>query len=176
MITSSAYPKPEPCNLPKTEIERIAAAVAKNTGYAVGGDLRAAVEQLGGSVSYLDWQDWFDHAHDTIQVDGPQNFRIRLLSVDGPLRHRFTIAHELGHYVLHSRLGKIRLEAGRKGSNRTEWEANWFAAALLMPEAEFRDAVEKFRDRDSLALALSGHFMVSLEAAEVRLKTLGLSE
>jgi hypothetical protein len=40
-----------------------------------------------------------------------------------PDRDRFTLAHELGHLVLHS----------RRDSAAAEWEANRFASAILMP-------------------------------------------
>ena len=66
-------------------------------------------------------------------------------AVQWPPRRRFTIAHELGHWVLH-RTGQQALFC-RKGAVReddaptttraplpvTEREANAFAAALLMP-------------------------------------------
>jgi Zn-dependent peptidase ImmA (M78 family) len=58
--------------------------------------------------------------------------------------------------------------AGRKGSNRVEWEANWFAASLLMPEDVFKTAVnEGLSD-----MHLVARFNVSMEAAQVRKKVL----
>lgn len=61
-----------------------------------------------------------------------------------PNRQRFTIAHELGHYILkHGRDGLFvdkannfifRNEESSTGEKRQEREANAFAAALLMPE------------------------------------------
>ncbi len=60
-----------------------------------------------------------------------------------PVRQRFTIAHELGHLLLH-RYSQLHADAGFKvrfrdensslGSIREEIEANQFAAELLMPE------------------------------------------
>jgi len=59
-----------------------------------------------------------------------------------PVRQRFTIAHELGHLLLHRYTtphadGKFvvwfRNERSSKGSDREEVEANQFAAELLMP-------------------------------------------
>ena len=58
-----------------------------------------------------------------------------------PGRRRFTIAHEIGHYVLHPREGLDREDTA---ANFTLWndpgeetEANLFAAELLMPEFLF---------------------------------------
>ena len=169
MSPSSARSKPEPCNLTKGQIEEIATKAAKVTGFVPGAEITPIVKKLGGEIEYLDWVGWLQHDHDTIEIDGPEKFTIRLMAVDGPLRHRFTIAHELGHYILHSLSGKKQITAGRKGSTRVEWEANWFAAAFLMPAKEFRTAM---RELGSNALALAGRFLVSLEAAEVRIKTL----
>jgi hypothetical protein len=60
------------------------------------------------------------------------------------VRRRFTIAHELGHLLLHrysqphaDAAFKVRFRDGNSslGSIREEIEANQFAAELLMPEA-----------------------------------------
>ena len=58
------------------------------------------------------------------------------------VRQRFTIAHEVGHFVLHAAGQQQRLfvdksvfrrdQASSKGDDREEIEANQFAAALLM--------------------------------------------
>lgn len=58
-------------------------------------------------------------------------------------RRRFTIAHELGHFLLHEgqevRFDRefrvsLRTEASSTGVNVEEIEANFFAASLLMPD------------------------------------------
>ncbi len=75
-------------------------------------------------------------------------------AVQWPPRRRFTIAHELGHYVLH-RTGQQALfcrkavvdpeekpATTRPPIPMTEQEANAFAAALLMPAALVRHHYE----------------------------------
>jgi hypothetical protein len=165
-----SYQHATACNLPKGQIEQIATRISAWASYQAGRDnIQDVVKKLGGEVAYLGWEDWLVHDRDTIVVNGPGVFTIRLLGVDGPLRNHFTIAHELGHYVLHSRLGKVApLIAGRKGSTRVEWEANWFAASLLMPEEAFRKAAQT----GCSILELAARFNVSVEAAEVRRKVL----
>ena len=73
-------------------------------------------------------------------------------------RRRFTIAHEIGHYVLHERETYVDtgyrvnfrdLDSG-SGTRSEEIEANRFAAALLMPEAMVRKAF------DDVAFELAG--------------------
>lgn len=51
-----------------------------------------------------------------------------------PVRQRFTLAHELGHLMLHD-LGAVWRDVQRQSwSDPKEVEANQFAADLLMPE------------------------------------------
>jgi hypothetical protein len=89
-------------------------------------------------------------------------------------RRRFTIAHEIGHFVLHPERcrperGGVVNEAGRM----EEREADAFAAELLMPEHLVRDAVrEQGLDVDRLA----DRFEVSRKAMQARLRHMGLVE
>jgi Zn-dependent peptidase ImmA (M78 family) len=53
-------------------------------------------------------------------------------SANAPTRQRFTIAHELGHALLHEE-GVFRDAAFAPAGNREERDANDFAAALLIP-------------------------------------------
>lgn len=88
-------------------------------------------------------------------------------------RQQFSIAHELGHLLLH----KIKNESSQKayyrkiGNNsRLEWEANEFAAALLMPREEFINVcmnnADAFGNVDLNVVAKN--FGVSKQAAKVR--------
>lgn len=170
MAAIAQYLPPEPCNLPKSTIDEIACKAAKMVGFRAGDSIADVVTKLGGRIRFLRLEEWLKHEADTIVILGPRNFTIQLLGADGPLRQNFTIAHELGHYILHSRSGAIApMQAGRKGSTRVEWEANWFAASLLMPEREFTDA-SKLADMTELRLA--GRFNVSVEAVQIRKKVL----
>ena len=170
MVASPNYLIPEPCNLPKPTIEKIAGQVSERVGFRPGGQIADVVTRLGGRITFMRLEEWLEHDADTIVIEAPRNFTIRLLGADGPLRQNFTIAHELGHYILHSRSGSLApMIAGRKGSNRVEWEANWFAASLLMPKDEFSKAALQSGMSD---LTLAGIFNVSLEAAQLRKKVL----
>ena len=98
-------------------------------------------------------------------------------------RRRFSIAHELGHFDLHSgdtyidrgyRVHFRDLESG-SGTKREEMEANAFAAALLMPAKLVRDAFEKqpfeLAEDDDLEM-LARKFRVSTQAMTYRLMKL----
>jgi hypothetical protein len=101
---------------------------------------------------------------------------------EAPLRRfRFTIAHEVGHWVVHCLEGKARtLEPSfcrpvdlTEAADRTlEREANVFAAELLMPEPAVREAWEELGDVASCA----SRFDVSPTAMHWRLYSFGLSE
>src|SRR5438034_11751378 len=78
-------------------------------------------------------------------------------------RQRFTIAHELGHYLLHSSrelfvdkdyIVHFRDENSSSGYDPVEVEANQFAAELIMPEVEVREffSVQRFDIDDEGAL------------------------
>ena len=110
-------------------------------------------------------------------------------STHAPVRQRFTVAHEIAHYVLHvkknrrSQLFIDRYVAFRRddhsstGSDREEVEANRFGAALLMPENLVREEIRKhdldLDDEDAL-IQLAKRFHVSTAAMTNRLTNLGL--
>jgi Zn-dependent peptidase ImmA (M78 family) len=100
-------------------------------------------------------------------------------------RQRFTIAHEIGHLVMHEgtpmfidRFVRVNWRDG--ASNQQEAEANSFAAELLMPrsfvEAEVGRVIAK-RSKvtpQELAAMLAKRFDVSAEAMQYRLANLGV--
>ncbi len=88
-------------------------------------------------------------------------------------RRRFTIAHEVGHFVLHPQ----RRAPERGGTVNAAWqaqehEADQFAAELLMPEHMMREAVLEHGDDVG---RLADRFDVSRRAMQVRLRSLGLA-
>ena len=101
------------------------------------------------------------------------------------VRKRFTIAHELGHLLLHKhsrvhvdRGFRVRLRSGLsgEGTDRDEMEANRFAAELLMP-IEFLQADLEEREfdlaDDGQLRALAKRYGVSTQALAIRLSGLG---
>lgn len=151
----------------KAGVAKIAAAVAKRYGFEPGDSTEDLAISLGGTIRrQLPASDGVDAS---LVVHGPRKFEISLSLDVGVQRERFSIAHELGHYFLHSKMGEKQIRATRYGSSPVEWEANWFAAELLMPENLFRELAS---DRDDEALA--AHFFVSPAAAKVRRTALGL--
>ncbi|WP_261516129.1 ImmA/IrrE family metallo-endopeptidase [Chelativorans petroleitrophicus] len=92
-------------------------------------------------------------------------WEIGVNSLHHPNRQRFTLAHELGHYLLHRDHAPFEdgLLFRSDAKNAREREANQFAALVLMPDTEFRTALSS-GDIDSVART----FGVSKQAAEYR--------
>lgn len=102
-----------------------------------------------------------------------------------PNRQRFTIAHEIGHFVLDhfdqvhvdKAVMKLRDEASRKGIHKEEVEANRFAAELLMPREFLRQELSRGTLNDLLddrgMQQLAKRFQVSVQAMSNRLASLG---
>lgn len=161
-----------PVGLGSREIQNIGALVAEKLGYKNGQDLKLIIQSLGGEIKFQTVQDWVADS-DEIIVNGPRNFQIFLSNFSGPLRDRFTVAHELGHYILHSNFGEKPLRVRRHGKNPLETEANAFAAGFLMPENDFIEIAKTFENNCE---QIASHFRVSRAAAAIRLKSLGLSK
>lgn len=104
-----------------------------------------------------------------------------------PVRQRFTIAHELGHYILHLKSAKSKLFVDKKilyrnqesstGQVVQERQANNFAATILMPAfmiyEEVRKKELKFIDEYSIK-ELADTFNVSQQAMTIRLTNLDM--
>ncbi|MDA0573253.1 MULTISPECIES: ImmA/IrrE family metallo-endopeptidase [Burkholderia] len=171
------YETPTPLNLGPKQVAALAEHVSKQVNYKAGDDLKELVTRMGGRVAYVDFWGGAGSSSGSIEIKD-KTFEIRLALDTGMMRDRFTIAHELGHYVLHylypnQKQGKniTWLVAERNGSGQVEKEANWFAAAFLMPEAEYRDMHAKHGGDHFM---LSSYFQVSVQASTVRAKVLGL--
>jgi len=86
-------------------------------------------------------------------------------------RMRFTLAHELGHWELHSEYSQLLCSAADMrdyGRSPLEVEANYFAAELLMPSILFREACGKKEPSMSLIKALTEEFQTTLTASAIR--------
>lgn len=143
-------------------------------------DVKELALLLGAFVQYEPTEDNLsgfllrDFEHYRVLIGVNQNHHSR--------RQRFTIAHELGHLLLHEGekfhvdrryAVKLRDENASKGVSEEEKEANLFAAELLMPAcfikkdlAQF-DALDLFDDEKIESLAKV--YEVSTQALTFRL-------
>lgn len=107
-------------------------------------------------------------------------------SMHSERRQRFTIAHEVGHLLLHANedlhvdknfpIG-LRTEVSSLAIDDKEIEANQFAAELLMPAtwvlADARDLQIDFEHDDEAIKDLADKYEVSVRAMTIRLSALG---
>ncbi|KIS44619.1 ImmA/IrrE family metallo-endopeptidase [Kosakonia radicincitans] len=96
-------------------------------------------------------------------------------SLHHPHRQRFTIAHEIGHFIKHTFQRDLFTDTvffRNEESNKMESEANRFAAELLMPENEFSHFIENVSNQVS---DIANHFQVSSMAVRIRAQQLGFS-
>lgn len=95
-------------------------------------------------------------------------------------RKRFTVAHELGHYILQGQPQECYAHRDSGVYNESEKDANSFASALLMPEKDVLNEIEQLKSiygdiTDAVIEAnIANKFNVSKSAADVRLKKLKL--
>lgn len=100
-------------------------------------------------------------------------------------RQRFTIGHELGHWMIPSHLTGDTLSCTKKqtssftatGKNipkevRIEIEANHFSAQILMPSYEFKNDINKVEPNLNHIFMISKKYNVSMAACCIRFKEL----
>jgi len=122
-----------------------------------------------------------------IRKRGSKTAVIGINSNQARTRARFTLAHELGHYLLHLKddlhvdqkfTVKLRSSVSSQGVDFEEMEANLFAAELLMPhellEREIAGADPFDFDEHDFIESLGKKFRVSGQAMSIRLSSLGL--
>ncbi len=134
----------------------------------------------GGVIALQDSEGYtrYDRGGNVIETLASEETYYRLEA--GHARAGYFVAHELGHCVLHPdqlvRLAQMpkhqqaafhRGRADHKPYEDTEWQANAFASALLMPALGMQK-LERAHDRLTPAL-LTRHFRVSQEAAGYRI-------
>lgn len=111
---------------------------------------------------------------------------------DCPTRNRFTLAHELGHYILHVNNDNelfvdnvkvmFRKQAATRIEKMQEIEANTFAASLLMPQKLIAEKFKELKNDlffvtdEEIIEALAKDFNVSTTAMTYRLINLRLIE
>jgi Zn-dependent peptidase ImmA (M78 family) len=88
---------------------------------------------------------------------------------------RFSIAHELGHYLLEGHIdhvlpknGEHFSQAGFTSADPYELEADHFASGLLMPSTLFQAELRKVNDGLEAIEALAGECMTSLTATAIK--------
>jgi Zn-dependent peptidase ImmA (M78 family) len=175
-MTDTQYASPLPTRLNKATVEKVASFIADKLEFGIGDPIELLVEKLGGEIK-IGWNRADEIDGGSIVASSLNDFTIHISELTSPRRDRFTIAHELGHLVLHlSKVQELNPEVSMRATRwidendadqqRAEWEANWFAAELLMPRDKFKDVLLEYGENYAAML-----FNVSKAAAHVRAKS-----
>lgn len=184
--------------VPAEDIERMAQLVLRNAGaLTIPVDLDQVLKSLNVRVHP---EDMDDETAGVLIVKGEQR-HILVNKGHSENRRRFTIAHELGHLVLHDdeangdssgqrmfidrqirvyqRVGEassaVYQQEGSTTTVEQEREANVFAACLLMPAHHVTRAAQERDLFDEISVAsLARNFEVSEQAMSIRLQQLRL--
>jgi len=131
-------------------------------------------EELCEAVNIMEVREWTSDAFEGALVTDEDKQRGTILVREGrpERRRRFTIAHELGHFLIPTHDGQhsctlADMSEKRRDTDhrRREAEANRFAAGLLMPKPWFERDLQRLGDADVAHVqALSDTYRTSLEA------------
>jgi Zn-dependent peptidase ImmA (M78 family) len=131
--------------------------------------------QLG--INVLSDPDYQNEGSGHIEIDDAGKASIIVNEKQSPVRKRFTIAHEIAHYIFDMDYLKQHRSIDRDGNaadgtyREREKRANCFAALLLMPEDQFIEQWIALGSIDKIA----DYFSVSRDAARYRSMNMGLS-
>ena len=152
-----------------TNIETTAKTTLFNAG--VEEEIPVPLEKVAAHLGY--GCVGFNPDENTMNISGVVDYASKRIFVnlsESLNRQRFTIAHEIGHIVLHSidAAGIVDLRQNIDAPNdQKEIEANQFAAALLMPRERF---MQEWSHTSSTIESLSAMFGASKQAVEIRAK------
>ncbi|MBE7183429.1 MAG: ImmA/IrrE family metallo-endopeptidase [Methylobacterium mesophilicum] len=178
----SELPRPIPTRAFKQQIHDFAERMSLALRFGPGDAIEPLVYRLGGKIALRNPIEFDDQIPESIVVRSTSDFVIYVPSMTSPERDRFTIAHELGHLMLHYPLfakkhPNVPMVATRwvdetdKVQQRAEWEANWFAAAFLMRKDDFIRISNELKTLEKVAAA----FAVSMSAAKIRAENLNIT-
>ena len=136
-------------------------------------DIEGLIQRLGISLS----KDFLDpDIAGMIEKTKGGDYAITINGKDSETRQRFTMAHELGHFILHrNRIGDgindnkmyraTKTSANSRIGQIQEIQANQFAANVLMPMPLIKDLQSQGLDNETMAKKLK----VSKQALAIRL-------
>ena len=160
----------------QNEIDKVIAGVYLATNKAYPDyPLTEIVEQYGVSIGLFDFGD-DDNIMGAIKYpDDKHKTPLILINKNKPPENKtFTLAHEFGHYLLHThdstqfRLDFEKLRGEGSEYKIEETEANYFAGSMLMPKKILSTLLNEVLENPDLN-AIAKYFGVSRKALDVRL-------
>lgn len=159
------------------EIERLAQAIRKYWNIDSGpiDNLQYYLESNGIIVTgFRDVSSDIDAFSQQVDVNGTNVFIIALAIGSKPIeRLRLDMAHELGHILMHT-WGEDNEDVSREEFNAREWQANYFASALLLPKETFTRSVSAYPTNVDYYKSLKKKWKVSMQAMMYRARQLDI--
>lgn len=144
--------------------------------------LPVPVEELAQKLGFKIKRKFDDSSISGFLVRNGSDVVIGVNPTQSPLRQRFTIAHEIGHALLHQQENvyidkRFRSSLSSEGVDVDEKEANLFAAELLMPSLNLKNDLLQGSaldlEEDERIVELAKSYQVSRQAMNNRLNYLG---
>lgn len=172
--------------LEKQEIEDLVKPLLEQYGYSFENDtyvdIVSFVRNLGflvGTATLPSNEDGFILIQPNKLIDKNKNINSdKIIGVNSEASFdwkRFVIAHEFAHSILHYKEGTIYLHReNKKGKSEQENDADYFAAALLMPKDSFKREYEKLKskgitNRNAICYTLSTVFQTPSDSVSRRI-------
>lgn len=143
-------------------------------------DVEGLAEHLGAKISRVSSLPEGVIGRVEINKSDNNKCKIKINNKYPESKKRFTVAHELGHFLKHNvwqsgdlleeHVGNVVQHLRSQSSGGLEWEANSFAAQLLMPAV---DVAREFTHEKDVA-ELAKKFGVSKAAMTIRVEKLKL--
>lgn len=186
ILSKHGYKQKEKFTMSKQIIEKKVNEILESLNYKYDGgelDIVKVAQDLGfvvGLSKLPDYEEGFilvDESQKEIQhiIGIPAKKVIGVNVAHEQSRKRFTIAHEIGHYVLHSNeKSYFAHREAIKGKDENENEADFFAACLLMPkqyfEKKYHELSSKNLSKMDIIILLQKYFNVPWKSVERRIK------
>jgi Zn-dependent peptidase ImmA (M78 family) len=158
--------------IPKERIEHSALGIIADYQDMIGHTMRTPIPVEDIIERYLKVNLSFEDLEEKLGMEdvlGATFVKPRLICINEKLlennsegRLRFTCAHEVGHWVLHRQFINVAAKSGpqkndiicriKNSRHPIEWQADYFAACLLMPEKETINAFCKVCGTEALVV------------------------
>ncbi|MCL2717133.1 MAG: ImmA/IrrE family metallo-endopeptidase [Alphaproteobacteria bacterium] len=174
------YEAPIPVCASKADISAFAGQVAAKYNFESGDFIQPLVATLGGRIEYKPGACINGKLPESIVIRSPNDFTIFLPHMTSYHRNKLTTADELAHLFLHYpvvcrktpnaiMVATRWVDENDADQEQAELEANWFAAAFLMPQEAF---TRIFSERGARHAAIM--FGVNDRTVNLRARSLGL--
>ena len=133
------------------------------------------IVKLANSLGITVYSDNDTDINGKISFNEKKGFEITFNMNHPMTRIRFSIAHEIAHFLLHQQKIKAKGCLYRDGATDQEKEADVLAAELLMPKEGVKEVMDKFNQNnigEEVVQQVATKFAVSMVVAAIRLRSL----